>query len=118
MHQSPAIAGLDIGETNMSAQVMELEKGDLLKVDAIDGMGVKVHDGLVWLTQQDDCIDYLLKRGQGMPLKQGTTVISATQPSLLELYRQDAASLRRSIERRARKQRSRELFAFLARFFS
>lgn len=102
----------------MSTQVMQLAQGDILKVDAVAGMGVAVHAGRVWVTQHDDRHDYMLKRGEGMALKdRGTTMISAFEPSLLELYRQDASGLRKAIEAEARTRRSRELFSFIARIF-
>lgn len=39
------------------------------------------------------------------------------QPSLLELYREDATSLRRTVEREAAARRSRMLFEVFARLF-
>lgn len=101
----------------MGAQVMGLERGQLLKIDPIAGTGVLVRAGQVWLTR-DDGRDYVLKQGDGMALAgEGTTVISGLEPSMLELYREDATALRRTIERGARRQRAVEIWAFVARLF-
>ena len=76
----------------MNAQVMELKPGGIGRVDLRCGDTLALAD-------------------------EGRTVISAFEPSLLELYRDDATSLRSAIERHAKRQRRAAMRAIGHRLF-
>ena len=54
----------------------------------------------------------------GIASRQGTILIGAFEPSLLELYRTDPFAVRQEVERRARRVRADAVLAFFARIFA
>jgi hypothetical protein len=102
----------------MSAQGFVLGMNETLTLNAERGATVRVRSGDVWLTQHNDPKDHMLKTGHAVPLGGGgATLITAYQPTLLELYRQDPVAVREQITRSAHRARNEDIRAFFARFF-
>jgi hypothetical protein len=93
-----------------------LQEGELAKIDAAAHAGIRVRSGNVWLTQQDDPNDYVLRAGGEMRFtgEKGRVLATAYKPSLLELYDADPIGLRQQIERRARSARSAAVYGACA----
>jgi hypothetical protein len=103
----------------MSAQELVLGKNELSALDVPRGTEVRVRSGCVWLTQHKDANDHILKTGDAMSLSgAGTTIVTAFEPTLLDLYRQDPVALREQLTRRAHRARNAEIGAFFARLFT
>jgi hypothetical protein len=82
------------------------------------GAAVRVRSGDVWLTRHNEPKDHILNTGGALPLGgAGAAVITAYQPALLELYRQDPVAVREQITRRAHRARNEDIRAFFARLF-
>jgi len=97
-----------IREIDMAAMEF-LNRGEFLRFSG--AAGIRVLEGNVWVTHERDATDYVVGRSGAMDLaKRGLTIVSATEPTLLELYRADPAGVRCSIQRRAEMAQSRELF--------
>lgn len=102
----------------MSAQGLVLGTKEMSKLNAGRGATVRVRSGCVWLTQHNDPKDHILNRGDAMALNgAGGAIVTAFEPTLLDLYRQDPVALREQIRRRARRARSEDIRAFFARVF-
>ncbi|MGA8051612.1 MAG: DUF2917 domain-containing protein [Burkholderiales bacterium] len=102
----------------MSVQEFALGIGEMLKLGAARGAAVRVRSGDVWLTQHGDRKDHMLKTGDTMPLNgEGTAIITAYQPTILELYREDPIAVRKAVEHQARRARNNDIGAFFARVF-
>lgn len=102
----------------MSTQEFALGNGAMLKLNAANIAAVHVRSGHVWLTQPSDPKDHMLKAGDVMPLSgAGATIITAYEPTLLDLYRQDPVAVREQITRSAHRARNEDIRAFFARFF-
>jgi hypothetical protein len=102
----------------MSVQEFALGIGEMLKLGASHGASVRVRSGDVWLTQHNDRKDHMLKTGDTMPLNgEGTAIITAYQPTLLELHRKDSVAVRKAIEHQVRRARNNDIGAFFARLF-
>ena len=102
----------------MSAQEFVLGNGEMLKLDTARGAAVRVRTGVVWLTQLNDRKDHILKTGHAMPLNgEGVAIITAYQPTVLELYRRDPAVLREAVEGQAHRARNAAIRAFFIRLF-
>jgi hypothetical protein len=91
-----------------------LNRGELLRF--VGDAGIHVLEGKVWVTHDRDDADYFVGRGAAMDLaRPGLTVVSATEPTLLELYRVDPTGVRRSIQRSSETARNRALFLAMGR---
>jgi hypothetical protein len=107
----------DFQEIDMGAREF-LDKGGLLRLDGGVGAGIRVHDGAVWLTQYRDPRDHLLRRGAAMDIShEGVAIVTASEPTLLEVYRMDPTGVRRDLQRRAEADRSRQLFRAICGLF-
>lgn len=102
----------------MSSQEFVLGMNDTLKLNAARGATLRVRSDDVWLTRHSDSKDHILKTGNAIPLSgREATMITAYQPTLLELHRQDLVALREQITRWAHRARNEDIRAFFARFF-
>jgi hypothetical protein len=102
----------------MSAQEFVLGKLEMLKLDAARDDTVRVRSGDVWLTRHNDPNDHIMKASHAMPLNgTGLTLITACQPTLLELYRQNPAAVRKAVECQAHRARNEAIHAIFARLF-
>ncbi len=102
----------------MSAPGLVLGMNETSTLNAARGATVRVRSGRVWLTQHNDTKDYILNTGDTMALAgAGTTIVTAHEPTLLDLYRQDPVALREQITRRSHRARNAEIRAFFARLF-
>lgn len=102
----------------MSAQGLVLGTREMSKLNAARGATVHVRSGCVWLTQHNDPKDHILNPGDAMALNgRGVTIVTALEPTLLDLYRQDPVAVREQIRRRARRARSEGIRAFFVRLF-
>ena len=74
----------------MGAREFHIDRGAMLRIDAVEGDSLHVRAGDVWVTQHGDSRDYVLKAGDSMTLSgKGTTLAMAYEPSLLDLRRKD-----------------------------
>jgi hypothetical protein len=102
----------------MNAREFALGMHETSKLIAERGAAVRIRSGYGSLTQHNDPKDHILNAGDAMPLSGGgATMITACQPTLLELYRHDPVVLREQITRRAHRARNDDIGAFFARFF-
>jgi len=102
----------------MSTQGFVLGMNEISTLNAARGAAVRVRSGSVWLTQRNDPKYHILKTGDAMPLHgAGATIVTAYEPTLLELYRQDPVAVRVEISRLAHHARNEGIRAFFARFF-
>lgn len=93
-----------------------LDKGELIRLDGSADRRIRVRDGAVCLTQYRDPQDHVLARGAALDLSgDGVAIVTATEPTLLEVYRIDPTGVRRAIQRRAESARNRELFGAICR---
>ena len=60
----------------MGAREFEIEKGRLLRIDAAPGDRLQVRLGDVWVTQQGDSKDYVLRTGESMTLSGGGAALA------------------------------------------
>ena len=106
-------------EKPLNAQTFVLGSGETLKLDAPRGTTVRVRSGDVWLTQDNDGQDYILKTNHALALSgEGFTIITAYQPTVLELCHQDRFAVRQTVEREANRARNEAICAFFTRLFS
>ena len=102
----------------MSAQGFVLGMNETSKLNAGRGAAVRVRAGCAWPTRHKDSKDRIVNTGGALPLGgAGAAVITAYQPALLELYRQDPVAVREQITRRAHRARNEDIRAFFARLF-
>lgn len=95
-----------------------LNRGETLKIDRSRETLV-VRTGNVWLTQHRDAEDHMMRAGESLRLNgEGTTLIKAYEPTLLELYQLDPAAVRSRIAQAARRERSEDVHAFLSKIFT
>ena len=89
-----------------------IAKGSMLRIDSGPALGLRVVAGGVWVTRHDDTKDHVLEPGAEMdlPAADGPSLVTAFKPSLVELYREDAGTVRAAIERRARIDRNVAMF--------
>ena len=85
----------------MEAREFEIDKGRLVRIDAAPGDRLQVRLGDVWVTQQGDSKDYVLRTGESMTLAGGGAALAmAYKHTSLAWYRseprrrQDARPLR------------------------
>jgi hypothetical protein len=92
-----------------------VETGEFRRFDVKRGSVLRVRSGGIWLTQNDGK-DYLTRAGGVVDLTgQGPVLVTALEPSLLELHRADAGAVRARIEREASRARATRIWAFLRR---
>jgi len=73
-----------------NAVVTALKGGSTLKFDPRCGTRIRVVDGSIWLTQQNDTNDYVMYGGDGMVLSgTGLTLIHAYEDSSLQFTELD-----------------------------
>lgn len=102
----------------MSVREFILGMNEMSTLNAVRGAALRVHSSHVPLTRRQDQMDHNLNAGDTVPLNGGgAAMITAYQPTLLELYRQDPVALREQITRRAHRARNEDIGAFFARFF-
>jgi hypothetical protein len=102
----------------MSAQIFVLRNGETLKLAAPRGASVRVRSGDVWFTQDNDWQDYILRTNHALALRgEGFTIITAYEPTVLELHRQDPFVVREAVEREVNGARSEAICAFFTRLF-
>ena len=102
----------------MSAREFALGMHETSKLIAERGAGVRIRSGYGSLTRHKDPKEPSLTTGDAMPLGGGgAAMITACQPTLLELYRHDPVALREQITRRAHRARNEDIGAFFGRFF-
>lgn len=102
----------------MSAEGFVLETRGMLKLNVERGATVRVRSGCAWLTQPSDPKDHILNPGDTTALNgAGGAIVTALEPTLLELYRQDPVAVREQVRHRARRARSGDIRAFFARLF-
>lgn len=102
----------------MSAQELVLGMNETSTLNAERGATVRVRSGCVWLTRHNDQKDHILNTGDAMPLSGGgATMITAFQPTLLELYRQDPGALREQVTRSVQRARNEGIRALFVRIF-
>jgi len=106
-------------ETNMGAREFEVNRGAVLKIEALEGDSLHVRFGDVWVTQHKDSKDYLLKAGDSMTLSgKGVTLATAFEPTLLDLYRKDPFAVREQVQRGARRARAQKMRALFRHIFA
>jgi hypothetical protein len=81
----------------MGAREFEMDRGELLRIDAQAGDHLQVWLGDVWVTQHGDTKDYLLRTGESMTLSGGgPTLAVAYKHTLLVWYRSNPRPARRA----------------------
>jgi hypothetical protein len=59
-------------------EVINLARGDLLRIENARDMRLRVESGAVWITQERDTRDVMLESGESFQLdRDGTTLMSA-----------------------------------------
>jgi hypothetical protein len=102
----------------MSAQEFVLGASQTLKLNAERAATAPIRFGKAWLTQHHGPKDHALKTGHAMPLKGGAAaMITAYEPTLLEIYRRDPVAVRWAIEDQAHHARGEAMRACFARLF-
>ena len=65
---------------------MELAKGKLLNLGRNPGAVIRVEEGAIWLTQEHDAADHVLRVGETKRLEgRGTVIVSALKDSSLRI---------------------------------
>jgi hypothetical protein len=102
----------------MSARGFVLGMNETPKLNAERGAAVRVRCSDVRPTRHKDPKDGTLNIGDAVgPGGGGAARITAHQPTLLELYRQDPVALCEQITRRVHRARNDDIRAFFARLF-
>jgi hypothetical protein len=84
-----------------------LQPGQLLRFDAAPGAAVRVQHGRVWLTEYANDEDRVLRTGDTADVqREGAVVVTAFEPSLLELYRADRLGVRERLQRAAEREQA------------
>lgn len=103
----------------MGAMELTMDQGEMLRLEVREGDRLSVREGKLWVTQCKDPNDHVLKAGDAMVLNgEGVTLAKAIQPTLLDLYRQDATALRQRVERESRAAQREVFAAFFRRLFA
>jgi hypothetical protein len=65
---------------------MELAKGNLLNIGRIPGAVIRVEEGAIWLTQECDIADHVLRAGESRRLEgRGTAIVTALKDSSFQI---------------------------------
>lgn len=71
---------------------MRLAKGDLLNIGRKPGALIRVEEGALWLTQDGDITDYVVRAGETRRLDgRGTAIVSAFKDSCFQVTAPETA---------------------------
>jgi len=69
-------------ETSLSHSLVRLEADELFSIEAARGRCVVVFQGSVWITQQGDPSDHIVKSGESFTFdRRGLAVVEALEPT-------------------------------------
>jgi len=95
----------------MAAQEFKIERGELLRIDAAPGDKLQVRLGDVWVTQDGDSKDYVLRTGESL-------MLSGRGSALAMAYKRTQLAWHRSDPRPQAGARSQWVLALLRRLFA
>ena len=71
-------------ETSLSHSLVRLEAEELFSVEAVRGRCVVLFQGSVWITQQGDLKDYVVRSGESFTFdRRGLALVEALEPTSL-----------------------------------
>ena len=66
--------------------VLALAQGEVLTLDDVEGLHIQARAGTVWVTEEDDAHDYIIRAGDDLVVaRPGRTVVQALAPAWISL---------------------------------
>jgi hypothetical protein len=105
-------------ELSMKSPVVALQAGQVLTLDDAAGTRIVSRSGTVWVTQEDDATDHIVRAGDAMILARGgRTVIQALQAAWISLLEAPRAANDLQSERARAEERLLAMRDRLSRYY-